>query len=137
MDPLLEELSPSDAAQFREAIAQFNRQEFYACHDTLEALWVEAIEPQRTFYQGVLQLAVAYYHLLNGNWRGALILIGEGLSRLDYYVPDYLNIDVDSLVTSSQSNQQHLQELGAENLARFARDRIPQVQWIANDSHDL
>jgi len=27
---------------------QFNQGQFYACHDTLEALWMEASEPQRT-----------------------------------------------------------------------------------------
>ena len=44
------------------AIEQFNQQDFYACHDTLEALWMEAIEPDRSFYQGLLQLAVGLYH---------------------------------------------------------------------------
>ncbi|MGK7902131.1 MAG: DUF309 domain-containing protein, partial [Hormoscilla sp.] len=27
---------------FWQGIEQFNQQEFYACHDTLEALWIEA-----------------------------------------------------------------------------------------------
>jgi len=68
--------------EFLQAIAQFNQGEYYACHDTLEALWMEAIEPERTLYQGLLQMAVAGYHLGNGNQRGAILLLGEGLSRL-------------------------------------------------------
>lgn len=73
---------PNYPPEFFQAIAQFNQGEYYACHDTLEALWMEAMEPERTLYQGLLQIAVAGYHLGNGNQRGAVLLLGEGLSRL-------------------------------------------------------
>ncbi|WP_448381490.1 DUF309 domain-containing protein [Gloeomargarita sp.] len=72
----------ADPPEFLHAIALFNQGEYYACHDTLEALWMEATEPKRTLYQGLLQIAVAGYHLNNGNRRGAMLLLGEGLSRL-------------------------------------------------------
>jgi len=58
------------ASAFGQGIDEFNRQQFYACHDTLEALWMESAEPEKTFYQGILQIAVACYHLENNNWRG-------------------------------------------------------------------
>ncbi|MEO1131827.1 MAG: DUF309 domain-containing protein [Cyanobacteria bacterium J06639_1] len=118
---------------FDTAIAQFNAREFYACHDTLEALWIEAIEPKRTFYQGILQLAVAHYHLLNGNWRGAVILLGEGLSRLDYYLPEYLGTDVNALMRASQANLDQLQALGADRVEEFPGDRIPRIQRVPGD----
>ena len=124
-------LPSAEAEQFQTAIAQFNSREFYACHDTLEGLWMEAIEPNRKFYQGVLQVGVGYYHLLNGNWRGALILLGEGLSRLDYYCPEYLNVDIQSLMDSSRYNQQLIQDLGADRLSDFDLDLIPQVRWVS------
>lgn len=63
-------------------VEQLNTQQFYACHDTLEALWFEAMEPEKSLYQGILQIAVACYHLSNENLRGATILMGEGLRRL-------------------------------------------------------
>ena len=68
--------------EFLQAITQLNQGEYYACHDTLEALWMAATEPKRTLYQGLLQIAVAGYHFNNGNRRGAMLLLGEGLSRL-------------------------------------------------------
>ena len=83
------------------AVEQFNSQQFYACHDTLEAMWMEAVEPDKTFYQGILQVAVALYHLGNQNLRGAMILLGEGTNRLRRYEPDYAKIDVTALVTCS------------------------------------
>ena len=77
-----------------QAIAQFNQQEFYQCHDTLEALWMEAGDPQRRFYQGLLQIAVAYYHWGNGNRRGCAMLLGEGLRKLQSFTDaDSLGLD--------------------------------------------
>ncbi|MBW4682857.1 MAG: DUF309 domain-containing protein [Microcoleus vaginatus WJT46-NPBG5] len=107
--------------QFWQGVAQFNGQEFYACHDTLEALWMEASEPERTFYQGVLQIAVALYHLGNHNWRGAVILLGEGISRLRNYQPSYFDIDVDSLLKQSVELLSELQQAGPENVADCAQ----------------
>jgi predicted metal-dependent hydrolase len=68
--------------EFWLGVEQFNAGQFYACHDTLEALWIEATEPEKTLYQGILQIAVALYHLENSNLRGAMILLGEGTNRL-------------------------------------------------------
>ena len=95
---------------FWEGVEQFNQQEFYACHDTLEAIWMEAMEPQRTFYQGILQIAVALYHLGNANLRGATILLGEGMNRLRRYQPIYAEVDVTALVTQSTELLTRLQQ---------------------------
>ncbi|MFO0212823.1 MAG: DUF309 domain-containing protein, partial [Pseudanabaena sp.] len=48
---------------FAEAIFQFNNGDYYACHDTLEAIWNDAWQSDRAFYQGILQIAVGLYHL--------------------------------------------------------------------------
>ncbi|HAC65469.1 MAG TPA: DUF309 domain-containing protein [Cyanothece sp. UBA12306] len=97
------------SASFWQAIEQFNHQQFYDCHDTLEALWMEAIEPDKQFYQGILQIAVGCYHLGNHNWHGAVMLLGEGIRRLSDYQPDYQEIDVDHLIEKSQQLLRHLQ----------------------------
>lgn len=107
--------------EFWQAVEEFNAQDFYACHDTLEALWMDAVEPDKKFYQGVLQIAVSLYHLGNLNWRGAAILLGEGISRLEYYSPEYYNINVEKLLTESQEILRNLQESGPENVAEFAQ----------------
>lgn len=107
--------------EFWQGIAEFNQQEFYKCHDTLEALWMEAGEPERTFYQGVLQIAVGLYHAGNENWRGAVMLLGEGIRKLNYYFPSYFEIDVDKLLTESTELLKNLQESGPEKIADFVR----------------
>lgn len=105
--------------EFWEGIAQFNNGEFYACHDTLEALWMEAGEPEKKFYQGILQIAVGLYHLGNQNWRGAVILLGEGINRLSYYQPVYAGIAVEELLGQSVKILSALQQAGPEKVAEF------------------
>jgi uncharacterized protein len=105
--------------EFWQGVEQFNQGQFYACHDTLEALWLEATEPQKTFYQGILQIAVALYHLGNSNWRGAVILLGEGINRLRRYPPTYAGIDVDELLTNSAALLRALQQAGPEKIGNW------------------
>ena len=112
-------MSETVPQQFWEGVEQFNQGEFYACHDTLEALWMDSIEPDKTFYQGILQIAVALYHLGNKNWRGAAILLGEGTNRLRYYQPIYADINVEELIEQSSDLLIALQQSGAENIAEF------------------
>jgi len=102
--------------EFWHGVEQFNSRQFYACHDTLEALWMEATEPQKTFYQGILQIAVALYHLGNSNWRGAVILLGEGINKLRRYPDTYAGIDVDELLISSAAMLTALQQAGPEKI---------------------
>lgn len=106
--------------EFWQGIEQFNRGEYYACHDTLEAIWMEAPQPQKTFYQGVLQLAVALYHLGNLNWQGAVMLLGEGVRRLRGYEPSYSGIQVDQLVDESLVVLRSLQTTGPEQVEAIA-----------------
>ena len=105
--------------EFWQGIEQFNSQDFYACHDTLEALWMEAGEPEKKFYQGILQIAVALYHLENQNWRGAVILLGEGINRINYYQPSYAEIVVKDLLGQSVKLLIVLQQAGPEKVAEF------------------
>ncbi len=112
---------------FWQAVAQFNEREFYACHDTLEALWLEAPAIDKNFYQGILQIAVACYHLGNYNWRGAVILFGEGIKRLSDYQPVYEDIDVTNLLEDSNRLLKALQQIEPEQIAQFVTQLQPPI----------
>ena len=103
--------------EFWQGVEQFNAGQYYACHDTLEALWIEAAEPEKTFYQGILQIAVALYHLSNHNLRGAMILLGEGSNRLRRYPSEYGGIDVDEVLSQSAALLTALQQTEPEKIA--------------------
>ncbi|MBZ8179020.1 DUF309 domain-containing protein [Oscillatoria salina] len=106
-------------SEFWQGVEEFNRQEFYACHDTLEALWMESLEPQKKFYQGVLQIAVGCYHLGNHNWRGAVISLGEGIRRIRDFQPVCEGIDVTELVDESSQLLIALQQTPPEQVSEF------------------
>jgi uncharacterized protein len=121
---------------FEAAIAQFNSGDYYACHDTLEAIWNDSWQSDRAFYQGILQIAVGLYHLKNQNWHGAAILLGEGTSRLPSYLPDYQSIDVETLLEDSLLILRTVQvggKEGIENLLRSLENgdlKIPKIYML-------
>ena len=106
---------------FWQGVEEFNQQNFYACHDILEAIWIDAEEIDKKFYQGILQIAVACYHLGNYNSNGAVILLGEGISRLTSYQPVYHSIDVTELIDDSYQLLQGLQQIKSEQVEEFVR----------------
>jgi uncharacterized protein len=112
----MEELPTS----FWKGVREFQQGQFYECHDTLEALWIEAQEPNKTFFQGILQIAVACYHLGNQNWRGAVILLGEGIRRLSPYQPHYGSIDINHLLDTSSTLLSCLQTAGPERVMEYS-----------------
>ena len=115
------------SAEWLQGIAEFNAGKYYACHDTLEALWMDSIDPDKRFYQGVLQIAVACYHLHNHNWRGAVTLLGEGVGRLPYYQPVYAGINVADLIRDSSNLLHQLQSIDSSEIGNF-------VDRFAHDS---
>ena len=106
-----------EAASLAKGIAEFNSEQFYACHDTLEAVWMAAENADKPFYQGILQISVAFYHLGNLNWRGGAILLGEGIGRLRKFEPACEGVDVEGLVDEAVEWLSLVQTAGPEGVA--------------------
>lgn len=96
--------------RFQEAVALFNQGEWYACHDGFEELWHETLGPSRAVLQGILQIAVAHLHLDRGNLRGATVLMGEGLGRLQSCGVEALGLDLGKLRAAVEPRLQALQQ---------------------------
>jgi hypothetical protein len=71
-----------DQDAFRRGIEQFNSGYFFEAHETWEEVWLRSPEPEKTFLQGIIQIAAAFHHHSRGNARGARTLLGAGLARL-------------------------------------------------------
>ena len=125
-------MTDEQSEEFCQAIEQFNHRDFYACHDTLEAIWIEAPSVEKNFYQVILQVAVALYHLGNHNWRGAVILLGEGLTRLHRYLPEYGGVDLDRFVLAGTDLLTVLQQLGADRVGEVV---LPQSSTLEEPSN--
>lgn len=123
------DLSPAQARQFQRGIQQFNQGDYYDCHDTLEALWMEAAIAEKPFFQGILQLSVALYHLGNHNWQGTAILLGEGLRRLEPFEPNYHGVDVTDLLDCADAWLETVQQLGPDQVTLLA-DALINIQQL-------
>ena len=78
----------------RAGIDQFNRGEYWECHETLEGIWRSEPDAVRYLYQGILLVGVGLYHLRRGNRRGALSKLRAGRQLLVPYAPTCMGVDV-------------------------------------------
>jgi uncharacterized protein len=111
-----------------QGIEEFNRGEFFECHEYLEEAWMQESGRVRYLYQGILQVGVGFYHLQNGNWRGATGLLRNGTNRLKEFEPATLGVDVAKLVRESELCLQELETLGRNRIQEFDKASIPKVE---------
>ena len=86
--------------QFQRGITEFNRGCYFECHDTLEDLWHGTRGNDRLFLQGLIQISVGFYHLLNRNYKGATSQFTRGLNKLDRYRPTHRGIELEGFMRS-------------------------------------
>lgn len=80
------------------AVRQFNAGEYFLCHETLEELWLDAEEPLRSLYKGLLQIGVGLLHLQRGNVKGARTLLTHGSQLVAPLAPRCLGLELDDLL---------------------------------------
>ncbi len=90
-------LPEEERAALARGIAQFNDGLFFECHDTLEEAWSGLRGTPRAFFQGLIQAAVGFYHLGNGNRPGATTLLRRSLARLERYPARYAGVELGPL----------------------------------------
>jgi uncharacterized protein len=74
-------------------IVCFNERDFFEAHEVWENLWMETAGPERRFYQGLIQAAVALFHFGNGNVRGARKLYSSGRAYMEPFGSPHLGLD--------------------------------------------
>ena len=68
---------------FQKGIDAFNNRKFYEAHEYWEELWLDYKLTDATFIQGLIQLAVSYFHLFNNNLKGARSMIRKCLGKFE------------------------------------------------------
>src|SRR5258708_7754763 len=58
-------------ALVKKGLHEFNNQEYFECHETLEAAWKLETGPARELYRAILQVGIAYYQIQRHNYNGA------------------------------------------------------------------
>lgn len=113
-----------------EGIAQFNRGEFFAQHETLEDLWRAERREVRRLYQGILQIGVALYHVQRRNHHGAVYMLTRGSAYLRPFAPICQSVDVADLLTQAGRVLGAVERLGRDGLDRFDWSLAPRVRQV-------
>jgi len=138
-------------AELLRGIEQFNRREYFACHETLEALWLiergEARASNGTrdvqpgtqaygycdqMYKGILQVGVGCYHLLRHNYRGAILKLGSGADYLEPFAPRCMGIEVARLIADARRLRATVVALASQRIGEVDPALLPRVHFAAD-----
>lgn len=99
------------SADFARGIGFFNGARFFEAHEAWEDVWRAAPAEQKRFWQGLVQLAVAFHHHSTGNRVGMRSVLERGIRNLDGYPNDFCGIKLLSLKRSVEQWREALDTL--------------------------
>jgi uncharacterized protein len=107
-----------------EAAALFFRAHLYfEVHELLEPYWLRAGGGDREALQGLIQVAVGFQHLANGNFRGARALLHDGCGRFLGRTLD--GVSLDSFGRAIQRTLDRVLSLGEDAPRGFDWSEVP------------
>jgi uncharacterized protein len=80
-----------------EGIELFNAGAFFDCHEAWEEVWKRARGPEKLFYQGMIQAAVAILHVERGNPGGARSTWQKARAKLEALPAEHMGIALGEL----------------------------------------
>lgn len=91
------------------AINKFNQKDFFECHEILEDIWFDVRDNTRDLYQGLLHIAVGFYHLTKkNNFKGTIIQLTKAEKKLDKFPESAQGIDLAKLLKQIKSIEKRL-----------------------------
>ncbi len=82
----------------------FNAGRYFEAHELLEDFWREHRGPDRAFYQGLIQVAVALHHHERGNAVGAARVASRARRNLAPWLPSHAGFDVARLLADLEAS---------------------------------
>lgn len=110
-------------------LEKFNRREYFEAHDLLEIAWMEDHSPGRDLYRAILQVSVAYYQILRGNYNGAAKMFLRMRKWLDP-LPDLCRgINIEKLRQEVRAVHKEMLNLGAERISEIDPCMLKRVEY--------
>ncbi len=110
-------------------IEEFNQGAYYSCHDDLEEAWRQEQGPGRDLYRGILQVAIAYYQIERGNFRGAQKMLLRMRQWLSPLPAKCQGVNVAKLLADATAVQDALTALGPERISEFDTSLMKPVEF--------
>jgi predicted metal-dependent hydrolase len=80
--------------KFERGLRHFNAREFFEAHEVWEEVWLTEGEPEKTFLQGIIQIAAAFHHYRRGNTDGAETLLAAGIVKISRFPADHRGLAI-------------------------------------------
>jgi predicted metal-dependent hydrolase len=112
-----------------QGLEKFNRGEYFEAHELLELAWREDHSPGRELYQAIIQVSVAYYQILLGNYNGAAKMFLRLRKWLDPLPDSCRGINIGKLRQDVRAINQELITLGPENITELDRSMMNPVEY--------
>lgn len=121
-------LNDKEWKEYIHALELFNSKYFWECHEVLEDIWMIKQAPLKTFLQGIIQAAAAFYHVLGENPKGTIKLAQDSLNKFEGFEKNYLGIDVATLCQSLKYFKNEAQEILDQKKSFFTLEEIPTLK---------
>lgn len=112
-----------------EGLHLMNRGEYFEAHEALEAAWRDEPAEIRTLYQGILQAAVVYLHILRLNYPGVIKVYRRSQKWLTRWDGVVRGVDVAALRQDLDTAVAEVRRLGPERLAEFDQGLLKPVHY--------
>jgi predicted metal-dependent hydrolase len=83
--------------KFERGLRHFNAREFFEAHEVWEEVWLVEAEPEKTFLQGIIQIAAAFHHYRRGNSDGAETLLAAGIVKTTRFPANHRGLAIQEL----------------------------------------
>jgi uncharacterized protein len=110
--------------KFQRGILHFNAQEFFEAHEVWEEIWLVEAEPEKTFLQGIIQIAAAFHHYGLENSDGAESLLAAGIVKLSRFPADHRGLEIGDLRSAAKRWARSIGES-----RKPSRAEIPRLRW--------
>jgi predicted metal-dependent hydrolase len=112
-----------------QGLEEFNRGEYFEAHESLEIAWLGDDSPGRDVYRAILQIAVAYYQVTRGNYKGSIKMFLRLRQWLDPLPGVCRGINILQLRSEVCEVQQALLELGPERVSEFDLNLLRPIEY--------
>jgi predicted metal-dependent hydrolase len=115
--------------EFYDALDQFNEGWYFESHETLEDLWMVTPMPERELFQGIIQMAAAFVHLVRGEQPGILKLLDASIDKLSRAEDGAFGVDVGRLLSELRQARAEAAIVPAERLRAWEASGVPTVSF--------
>ena len=107
----------------------FNHREYFDAHEVLEEAWNQEASQGKELYRAILQVAVTYYQIERGNFRGAMKMFLRLRQWIDPLPDRCRGVDIKQLKQDVEQVYEHMVALGEAHIQEFDRGLFKPVRF--------